>query len=284
MNIIDRIAQHRMERKLKSAYGQGTNVERGSNGSLYIRSDAGEVPDWKITGKSDFDKFIKRYGMVGTDGQGQEIPYTMASRGSVEASKNVTMIAPVYKDRWGRKWLIVQEEARPIDVARRGKDARVLAFPAGVIGDEAAFQSETALESAVRELSEETGLGAKKVVNLSPVVAKDGKRVITPVMTSPGLTDESTYFFKAMIDSIKPTQKAVTDGGVTRGWHFVPQKHVMKWLEASGEQGKIASGQTLSALALLNEKVKKPMAKLMYPVIALGATLALLAGVQRNNR
>ena len=167
MNIIDRISQGRMTRVLRKAYGQDAKIERGSNGSLYIKSDANDVPKWEIDGKSDFDKFIKRYGLSATDSEGKEVKYTMASRGSVEASKNVTKITPVYKDRWGRKWLIIQEEARPIDVARRGRDARVLAFPAGIIGDEAAFKSESALDSAIRELAEETGLTAKKVENLS---------------------------------------------------------------------------------------------------------------------
>ena len=254
MTIIDKIAQRRMERTLRNAYGTNTNIERGLQGSLYIKSDAGAVQEWKINGKSDFDKFIKRYDMSVVDETGKEVKYTMASRGSVETSKNVTMITPVYKDKFGRNWIVIQEEARPIDVARRGKDARVLAFPAGIIGDEAAFQSETALDSAVRELSEETGLTAKKIKNLSPVMFKDGKKIPIPVMTSPGLTDESTYFFKATINNIKPSTKAVTDGGVTRGWHFVPLKHIMSWLEEVGKLGKIPSGQTLSALALLIRK------------------------------
>ena len=256
MNIIDRIAQRRMEYTLRQAYGQNAPIERGTNGSLFIKSDAAPVPAWKVDGKSDFDKFIRRYGMSATDSEGNEVKYTMASRGSVEASKNVTMITPIYTDKGGRRWLIIQEEDRPIDIARRGQEARVLAFPAGIIGDEEAFKSESALSSAVRELSEETGLTAKKVESLSPIVMLDGKKSITPIMTSPGLTDESTFFFKAIIDSIKPSQKAVTDGGVTRGWHFVPLKHIMKWFKSISEFGKIPSGQTLSAISLLLKRTK----------------------------
>ena len=127
MNIIDKISQNRMAHILRRAYGRDTNIEKGANGSLYIKSDANEVPKWKINGNSDFDKFIKRYDMSAIDSEGKEVKYTMASRGSVDASKNVTMIAPIYKDRFGRKWLVIQEEARPIDVARRGRDARILA-------------------------------------------------------------------------------------------------------------------------------------------------------------
>ena len=251
MQIADRIHQRLMERTLRKEYGKDTNIQRGPNGSLYIPSNAQDVPTWKIDGPSDFDRFIKRYGMTAVDDNGQEAgKYTMATRGSVESSKNVTMITPEYKDKLGRRWVVIQEEARPIDIARRGKDARILAFPAGIIGDEAVFASESAMDSAVRELSEETGLVAKKVINLTPTTVKDGVATSVPVMTSPGLTDESTHFFKAIIEKLKPSRKAETDGGVTRGWHFVPVKRMPKWLASMEKLGKIPSGQSLTAIAL----------------------------------
>lgn len=242
MEITDRITQYFMERKLRKSYGDNVEILKGPNGSLFIPSDAPEVPEWKVDGKSDFDKFIKRYGMTAIDSNGQEVgKYTMASRGTVEASKDVTMIAPEYKDRFGRKWTVIQEEARPIDIARRGSNARILAFPAGIIGDEAAFQSESAMESAVRELTEETGLEAKKVVSLSK----------HEIRTTPGLTDEATNYYKATIEKLKPSTKAVTDGGVTRGWHFVPLKRLPQWFESLAKLGKVPSGQTLTAIALM---------------------------------
>lgn len=251
MKIFDKIHQKLMMRTLKKEYGTDVKIQKGPNGSLFIPSDAPEVPDWKVDGTSDFDKFIKRYGMTAVDENGAEIgKYTMASRGSVEASKNVTMITPEYKDKLGRRWTIMQEEARPIDIARRGKDARILAFPAGIIGDEALFASESAMDSAVRELSEETGLIAKKVINLTPTTIKNGVETAVPVMTSPGLTDESTHFFKAIIKELKPSTKALTDGGITRGWHFVPVKRIPQWLLSMGKFGKMPSGQSLTAMAL----------------------------------
>ncbi len=257
MMITDKITQYGMERKLRRAYGQDAQIVRGPNGSLFIPSDAPDVPKWKIDGATDFDKFIKRMGMTAIDESGQEIgKYTMATRGTVDAGKNVTMITPIYKDKFGRRWTVIQEEARPIDIARNGKNSRVLAFPAGIIGDETAFQTESATESAVRELTEETGMKADKIKNLSPTIKKDGKVVSVPIMTSPGLTDESTYFFEARIKDIKPSTKAVTDGGVTRGWHFVPVKRLPKWLESLSKLGKIPSGQTMSAIALLLTKGK----------------------------
>ena len=242
MKISDTITQYFMKKQLKRDYGVQSNVQRGPNGSLFIPSDAPEVPNWQIEGKSDFDKFIKRYGLTAVDKDGNKMAYTMASRGTIESSKDVTMIAPIYKDRFGRTWTVIQEEARPIDIARRGTSARILAFPAGIIGDEAAFQSESAMESAVRELTEETGLKAKKIAALNPY---------GEIRTTPGLTDEATNYYKAIVEELKPSTKAVTDGGVTRGWHFVPVKRLPEWIEALAKKGKIVNGQTLAAIALM---------------------------------
>ena len=74
-------------------------------------------------------------------------------------------------------------------------------------------------------------------------------------MTSPGLTDEATYFYQATVESFKPSAKAITDGGVTRGWHFVPLKNINQWFDSLASQGKIPSGQTLSGLSLLEKSM-----------------------------
>ena len=251
-NIWDKVTQKNMMKSLKENYGDGVNIQKGAKGSLFIPSDAAPVPEWRIDGKTDFDKFIKRYGMTAFDDTGKEVgKYTMASRGTVEASGDVTMTIPKFKDKFGRVWTMIQEEARPIDVARRGKDARVLAFPAGCIGDEAKFLSESAKDCAIRELAEETGMVATKVRSLNPTVLRNGQAVSTPIMTSPGLSDESTYYYEAIVDKFKPSTKAVTDGGVTRGWHFVPLKNISDWFKTMSEKGVIPSGQSLTGLQLL---------------------------------
>lgn len=226
-------------------------IQKGAEQSLFVTSDAPSVPNWKIDGKSDFDKFIKRYGMTGVDEKGEEVgKYTMASRGTVEKTGEVSMIVPVYKDENGVEWTMVQEEARPIDVARRGQDARVLAFPAGCIEVD-----ETAVENAIKELSEETGMVADEIECLNPFqVNEDGEKDYIPILTSPGLSDESTNFYKATVSELKPRTKAVTDGGVTRGWWFVPLQNINNWFAEMAKKGKVASGQTLTALTLLNGK------------------------------
>ena len=70
---IDNIAQKNMSDNLAKSYGDGVNIQKGANGSLFIPSDAPPVPEWKADGVSDFDKFIKRYGLSAVDESGAEI-------------------------------------------------------------------------------------------------------------------------------------------------------------------------------------------------------------------
>ncbi len=252
MKILDNFFQTQFRKELHQAYGH-VQILKETDGSLYMPAQVPEAPTWRIDGPTDFDKFIKRMGMTAVDGSGKEVgKYTMATRGDVKAGKNVTMVLPILKTKFGRKVAVFLLEKRPIVKARMEDVEGTIAFPAGIKGDEAAFLNESATECAVRELIEETGLEPEKIKLLSPTVIKDGKAVPVPIMTSPGLTDEATYFFEARIKSIKPVSKAVTDGGVTRGWYFVPVKKIPKWLESMSKLGKIPSGQTLSALSLYN--------------------------------
>lgn len=243
MQFIDNLLQSSMVSRLNREM-PASEAKKGILGSVCIKSDNPEALDWKFTGKSDFDRFVKRYGLEAVDSAGNKSLWTMASRGTAEKAGNVTMIVPIIKDKLGQVWTLLQEEARPIDLFRNGKDSRLFAFPAGIIGD--VIENETAMESAVRELTEETGFVAKKVVPLTP-----GK----PIPTTPGLTDEATSYFMANIKELKPTAKAMTDG-VTKAWWFVPLKNLNKWFTEMEKVGKVASGQTLTALALLCRKTK----------------------------
>lgn len=244
MIIFDNFSQNAMTKNLKEKMSGMGDIKKGTQGSVCIESTDKNVLDWKFVGKSDFDRFIKRYGLEAVDNSGKKVAWTMASRGTDLKSGNVTMIIPLIKDKLGQFWTILQEEARPIDLFRNGKESRLFAFPAGVIGDE--FVSETAIESAVRELTEETGLVAEKIMPLTT------KRAI-PV--SPGLTDEATEYFIANIKELKPKAKALTDG-VTKAWWFVPLKNLNKWFFEMEKLGKVASGQTLTAIALMLQRTR----------------------------
>ncbi len=242
MGLTDRIAQSFMYKTLRNIYGPEKNILKKECGSIYVSSSAIGIFNWKITGISNNDKYIKRLGLISYDDNGNETGiYTMATRGDLNEQKNVTVIIPLCRDCFGKTWIVFQEEARPIDLARRGRQARLISFPAGIIGDEESFKNETANESAKRELKEETGFCSDKITPLNKY----------PIMTSSGLTDESTFFYTADISDFKFISEPLTDGDVTRGWHFVPAKNISKWISDIERYEKIPSGQTLSALYLL---------------------------------
>ena len=241
MIIIENFRQNSMIKNISQNITQA-NIEKGLYGSFAIKSDI-DVRDWRYVGKTDFDKFIKRYEIESEDINGKKSKWTLASRSDENKSGNVTMIVPLIKDKFGSLWTLLQEEARPIDLFRNGKESSLFAFPAGLIGDE--VENETALDSAIRELTEETGFVADKIIPLNS----------RPIPTSPGLTDESTNYYLAYIKCLTPKAKALTDG-ITKAWWFVPLKNLNKWLEKTEAVGKVANGQTMTALALLKQKTK----------------------------
>jgi len=237
------VIQDRMIGQLKNNI-PAKEFKKEALGAVYAVADNSAIPQWKNKGETEFSRFVKRYALEADTFDGKTARWTMASRGTADKSGNVSMIIPIIKDKLGELWTLFLEEARPIDLYRNGSDSRLIAFPAGVIGDE--FENETSIESAVRELAEETGLQADKLENLSPYRA---------IPTSPGLTDESTNFFLAEVKDLNPVKKAMTDG-VTRGWWFVPLKNVSQWLMKMSEAGKVATGQTLTGLMLAVQKGK----------------------------
>lgn len=237
--------------------GNAPVTTKGPYGSVYTSAMNPELPNWKITDeKSTFDRFIKRMGMTAYNESGEAVgAWTMATRGTKDAVGDVAMTLPVYTNSKGEKFTFLQEEARPIDLVRNGKNSRVLAFPAGIIGDETKFGTESAVECAKREFTEETGMKATKFEALSETVR--GENRIKPIMSSPGLTDEATHFFYAEVDSLKPVSKAATDGGVTRGWWKVPLKNLQKWICEMEAQGKTLTSQSSTAIlkAILRGKL-----------------------------
>jgi len=237
--------------------GSAPSISKGPFGSTFISSMAPSIPDWRITDEnSAFARFIKRMEMKAFDAEGKPVgAWTMATRGTKDAVGDVAMTLPVYTNSNGEKFTILQEEARPIDLVRNGKTSRVLAFPAGIIGDEAKFSSESALDCAQREFTEETGMMAKNFESLSEPVRATGK--LKPIMSSPGLTDEATHYFYAEVENLRPVSKPVTDGGITRGWWKVPLKNLQQWVIEMEALGKPLTSQTSTAIlkAILKGKL-----------------------------
>ena len=222
------------------SFGAAQSEIAGPCGSVFIPADAEQVAKWSVTNPhSTNDRFIKRMDLAAPGRNGEVKRWTMVTRGTEKSVGNVSMIIPVYTAPNGEKSIIFQEEARPIHLFRNGQNSRLLAFPAGVIGDETKFSSESAMDCAVREFGEETGMKIKRIIPLNK----------EPIMSSPGLTDEATHFFFAEVESLKLASKPVTDGGVTRGWWRVPLRNLEPWIKAMENQNKNLTSQTYTGIA-----------------------------------
>lgn len=100
---------------------------------------------------------------------------------------------------------------------------RVIEIPAGLVGDEDEFQSESLAETARRELLEETGFRAEVVTKL----------ISTP--TSAGMTSEFLHLFHATGLSREHAGGGV--GGEEIRVHQVPLAELRQWLAAREAEG-----------------------------------------------
>lgn len=111
-----------------------------------------------------------------------------------------------------------QQEVVLVEQFRVPMQAAVLELPAGLVGDQADNPDEPAIETARRELIEETGFDCREI-----------KRVFTGP-TSPGIVSESPDFYLAT-----GLQKVAEGGGVDGEnitTHVVPFAQVHDWLQA----------------------------------------------------
>ena len=107
---------------------------------------------------------------------------------------------------------------------RRPVEARVIDFPAGLVGDEE--DHEDAEETALRELQEETGYSC------------DNIELITSGPTSPGITSEIVSLYRA--HGVTRTGKGGGVGGEDITVHEVPVADAPRWLAA-----KMAAGYSM---------------------------------------
>src|SRR4051794_31000360 len=101
----------------------------------------------------------------------------------------------------------------------------VIELPAGLMGDVAGSEHESLLESAKRELWEETGYEAERWIELGRGYS------------SPGLTDEMIVLFLA--EGISKRGRGGGDGSENITVHEVPFQHVMTFLTERGAKADL---------------------------------------------
>lgn len=113
---------------------------------------------------------------------------------------------------------------------------RVVEVPAGIVGDDEAHVGESLAETARRELLEETGYEAGRMV---PLVA-------TP--TSAGMTSEMLHLFKA--EGLRRVHGGGGVGGEDIVVHHVPLVGVREWLAGREREGVAVDFKIHAALWL----------------------------------
>jgi len=127
-----------------------------------------------------------------------------------------------------------------VDQYRVPLGARVIEFPAGLMGDHAEHQGEPPENAARRELLEETGYEAGS---------------LTPLLTGPassGLTTETFTMLRA-----RDLKKVAPGGGDSTEditVHEVPRTEVEDWLEAKQREGVWISPRIYSGLYFLSRE------------------------------
>ncbi|HEX4870796.1 MAG TPA: NUDIX hydrolase [Nevskiaceae bacterium] len=110
-------------------------------------------------------------------------------------------------------------------------------LPAGIIADQAAHADESVLDSARRELLEETGYAGAEA------------EVVLETPTAPGMSSERGYFVRVRGLSRQGHGGGVDDEQITV--HAVPLTRIEPWLAAQRARGCAIDGRVLTALYLL---------------------------------
>jgi ADP-ribose pyrophosphatase len=108
-----------------------------------------------------------------------------------------------------------------VEQFRRPVNARVIEFPAGLVGDEDVHDDPD--ETAKRELEEETGYVCERVERL------------TSGPTSPGITSETLIFYRA--SGLEQRGKGGGVGGEDIAIHHIPRNAVAEWLKRKHGEG-----------------------------------------------
>jgi ADP-ribose pyrophosphatase len=127
-----------------------------------------------------------------------------------------------------------------VEQYREPVEARMIELPAGLVGDDAAFDSESLLQAANRELQEETGFSAHEL------------SVVVRAPSSGGMTSEIVTFIYAS------GLTKVGDGGVEGEdirVHVVPITGIDGWLADRNSEGYLIDPKIYAGLRLLTHTV-----------------------------
>lgn len=132
----------------------------------------------------------------------------------VERKKGKEAVAVIAQDDGGRV-ILTEQFRRPVN-------ARVIDFPAGLVGDEEG--SSDPATTARKELEEETGYSCERV------------ELLAKGPTSPGITSEVVSFYRA--HGVRRKGEGGGVGGEDIEVHTVPLQSMAQWLREQEAKGK----------------------------------------------
>lgn len=132
----------------------------------------------------------------------------------VERKKGKEAVAVIAQDEDGRV-ILTEQFRRPVD-------ARVIDFPAGLVGDDEGSSDPAA--TARKELEEETGYTCERV------------ELLAKGPTSPGITSELVSFYRA--HAVKRKGEGGGVGGEDIEVHTVALQSLPQWLREQESKGK----------------------------------------------
>jgi ADP-ribose pyrophosphatase len=148
----------------------------------------------------------------------------------VERKKGKTAVAVIAETEDG-KVILTEQFRRPVN-------ARVIDWPAGLVGDEDA--NVTAAETAAKELEEETGYVCKNV------------ELLAGGPTSPGITSEQVSLYRA--HGVTRKGKGGGIGGEDITVHTIPRGELVSWLDQKREEGLLIDLKLWAGLYFLFSK------------------------------
>ncbi len=148
----------------------------------------------------------------------------------VERKKGKTAVAVIAETDDGDV-ILTEQYRRPVD-------ARVIDWPAGLVGDE--DPSASPADTAKKELEEETGYACEEV------------ELLASGATSPGITSERVSLYRAHRVSRKGKGGGV--GGEDITVHTIPRGELVQWLRKQQENGVVIDLKIWSGLYFLSSK------------------------------
>ncbi|HEX7832644.1 MAG TPA: NUDIX hydrolase [Thermoanaerobaculia bacterium] len=148
----------------------------------------------------------------------------------VERKKGKSAVAVIAETDDG-KVILTEQQRKPVN-------ARVIDWPAGVVGDD--DPSASPADTAKKELEEETGYTC------------DSVELLASGPTSPGITSERLSLYRAR--GVKRAGKGGGVDGEDITVHAIPRGEVVSWLRRKSEEGVLIDLKLWSGLYFLSSK------------------------------